>query len=77
VLKKHTQNIPIVFANSTDPVGQGLVASLARPGGNVTGASTRTHELSGKRLQLLKLVLQFVQQFRVPIKKSKKICHRR
>jgi putative ABC transport system substrate-binding protein len=62
VVKKHTQNIPIVFTNSTDPVGQGLVASLARPGGNVTGASTRTHELAGKRLQLLQEVVPLVKR---------------
>jgi len=62
VVKKHTQDIPIVFTNSTDPVAQGLVASLARPGGNVTGASTRTHELAGKRLQLLQEVVPLVKR---------------
>jgi putative ABC transport system substrate-binding protein len=62
VVKKHTQNIPIVFTNSTDPVRQGLVASLAQPGGNVTGASTRNHELAGKRLQLLKEAVPLVKR---------------
>jgi len=57
VVKKHTRNIPIVFANADDPVGLGLVASLARPGGNATGPSTRSTELIGKRLQLLKETL--------------------
>jgi putative ABC transport system substrate-binding protein len=61
-VKNHTQTIPIVFANSTDPVGQGLVASLARPGGNVTGTSTRTHELAGKRLQLLQEVVPLAKR---------------
>jgi putative tryptophan/tyrosine transport system substrate-binding protein len=51
--KSFTQTIPIVMATSTDPVGNGLVASLHRPGGNVTGASLQTAELAGKRLQLL------------------------
>lgn len=57
VLKKHTRDIPIVFTMSQDPVGEGLVPSLARPGGNATGTSTRNNELTGKRLQLLKEVL--------------------
>ncbi len=51
--KTVTQTIPIVMATSNDPVGTGLVASLNRPGGNVTGSSLQTDELSGKRLQLL------------------------
>jgi len=49
-----TTTIPIVFAATGDPVGAGLVASLARPGGNVTGLSSNAPELSGKRLELLK-----------------------
>src|SRR5499427_2830049 len=51
--KTVTQTVPIVMATSTDPVGTGLVANLNRPGGNITGASLQTAELSGKRLQLL------------------------
>ena len=53
-LKRETQTIPIVMGNSSDPVGTGFVASLARPGGNVTGLSTMSPELSGKRLELLR-----------------------
>jgi len=53
-VKQQTQTIPIVMANSTDPVATGLVASLARPGGNVTGFSMMFPELSAKRLELLK-----------------------
>jgi putative ABC transport system substrate-binding protein len=53
-VKQQTSTIPIVMANSTDPVETGFVASLARPGGNVTGHSTISPELSGKRLELLK-----------------------
>jgi putative tryptophan/tyrosine transport system substrate-binding protein len=48
-----TQTLPIVMATSADPVGTGLVASLARPGGNVTGLTDLAIELSGKRLELL------------------------
>jgi putative tryptophan/tyrosine transport system substrate-binding protein len=51
--KTVTQTIPIVMATSTDPVGNGLVASLHRPGGNVTGPSLQTAELAGKRVELL------------------------
>jgi ABC-type uncharacterized transport system substrate-binding protein len=49
-----TTTIPIVMAVSGDPVGEGLVASLAWPGGNITGLSSRAPEVSGKRLELLK-----------------------
>ena len=52
--KKATSTIPIVMPNMSDPTGEGFVASLARPGGNVTGLSSITPELSGKRLELLK-----------------------
>jgi putative tryptophan/tyrosine transport system substrate-binding protein len=53
VARQATTTIPIVFIIVNDPVGQGFVASLARPGGNVTGLSTLSSELSGKRLELL------------------------
>ena len=56
-VKQQTQTIPIVMVNSTDPVGTGFVASLARPGGNVTGLSTISPDLSGKRLELLREVV--------------------
>jgi putative tryptophan/tyrosine transport system substrate-binding protein len=52
--KKATASIPIVMANTGDPVGEGLVASLARPGGNVTGFSSMSFELATKRLEILK-----------------------
>src|SRR4030095_5143312 len=48
---------PIVMTNAGDPVDQGFVASLARPGGNITGLSSLTHDLAGKRLELLKETL--------------------
>ena len=53
-LKQATSTIPIVFAVAGDPVGNGLVASLARPGGNVTGLSLLQAETAGKRLELLR-----------------------
>jgi putative ABC transport system substrate-binding protein len=52
--KKASAAIPIVFAGSPDPVGTGIVSSLARPGGNITGLSTMAPDLDGKRLELLK-----------------------
>jgi len=55
--KEATNTIPIVMTNEGDPVGTGFVASLARPGGNITGLSTLAPELSGKRLELLKEVV--------------------
>jgi putative tryptophan/tyrosine transport system substrate-binding protein len=51
--KQGSATIPIVMASAGDPVGSGLVASLARPGGNVTGLSLMVPELAGKRLELL------------------------
>jgi putative tryptophan/tyrosine transport system substrate-binding protein len=55
--KQATTVIPIVFAAAGDPVGAGLVASLARPGGNVTGLSAQTADLAAKRLEILREVV--------------------
>ena len=55
--KEATVTIPIVMAQDTDPVGSGFVASLARPGGNITGLSTLASELGGKQLDLLKEII--------------------
>ena len=60
VAMQATSTIPIIFATAGDPVGNGLVASLARPGGNATGLTNITEELSGKRLELLKEALPTV-----------------
>ena len=63
--KDATTSIPIVMAHGGDPVAQGFVASLARPGANVTGIANLSAELSGKRLELLKDV--FPKLFRVAV----------
>src|SRR5262245_18673968 len=52
--KAATSTIPIVMTQDPDPVGNGFIASLARPGGNVTGLSSLSPEISGKQLELLK-----------------------
>jgi putative ABC transport system substrate-binding protein len=56
-VKEETSTIPIVMTQDNDPVGNGFVASLARPGGNITGLATLRSELSGKRLELLKEIV--------------------
>jgi putative ABC transport system substrate-binding protein len=55
--KKATNTIPIVMARDPDPVANGFIASLARPGGNITGLSTLSVEISGKQLELLKEIV--------------------
>ncbi|HSE84728.1 MAG TPA: ABC transporter substrate-binding protein, partial [Candidatus Binatia bacterium] len=55
--KEATATIPIVMTQDPDPVGSGFVASLARPGGNITGLSTLSPEINGKRLELLKEIV--------------------
>ena len=57
IVKEATTTIPIVMGYDNDPVGSGFVASLARPGGNITGLSALFPELSGKRLELLKEII--------------------
>jgi putative ABC transport system substrate-binding protein len=63
--KQATSVIPIVFAVAGDPVGSGLVASLARPGGNVTGLSLQQSDLAAKRLELLRQVMPSLRRFAV------------
>jgi putative ABC transport system substrate-binding protein len=63
--KQATRTLPIVFVSAVDPVTDGLVASLARPGGNVTGLATLAPELVGKRLEQLKQVVPGVSQVAV------------
>jgi putative tryptophan/tyrosine transport system substrate-binding protein len=63
--KQATATIPIVFALAADPVGSGLVASLARPGGNVTGLSILSSDLAGKRIELLREVLPGLRRLAV------------
>jgi len=60
-----TSTIPIVFAVAVDPVGDGMVASLARPGGNVTGLSAQTADLAGKRIELLRQLLPNLRRLAV------------
>jgi putative tryptophan/tyrosine transport system substrate-binding protein len=62
VAKHATQTVPIVMVAAGDPVGAGFVASLARPGGNITGMSTMAAELVGKQLELLKEVVPKVSR---------------
>jgi putative ABC transport system substrate-binding protein len=63
--KQETSTIPIVFAIAVDPVGSGIVASLARPGGNVTGLSVQSTDLAGKRLEILREVLPSLRRLAV------------
>ena len=63
--KRATATIPIVMTSAGDPLGSGLVASLARPGGNVTGLSLMAPDLGGKRLELLKEVLPKISRVAV------------
>jgi len=65
VAKQATSVIPIVFTLAQDPIGVGLVASLARPGGNVTGLSQQQAELAGKRIELLREVVPNIRRLAI------------
>ena len=65
--KQATSVIPIVFAAVADPVGSGLVASLARPGGNITGVSIQATDLAGKRLELLREVVPGLRRLAIMV----------
>jgi putative tryptophan/tyrosine transport system substrate-binding protein len=62
-VKQSTQVIPIIFAAANDPIGSGLVVSLARPGGNVTGLSNQSTDLAAKRLELMREVVPGARHF--------------
>jgi ABC-type uncharacterized transport system substrate-binding protein len=64
-VKEATSVIPIVFTQVPDPVGSNLVTSLARPGGNLTGLSSMTSDLAGKRIQLLREVIPSLRQLAI------------
>lgn len=64
-LKKVTGSIPIVFAAAVDPLGSGLVANLAHPGGNVTGLSMQATDIAGKRLELLREVVPSLRRLAI------------
>jgi putative ABC transport system substrate-binding protein len=63
--KKATSVIPIVFGTAGDPVANGLVASLARPGGNVTGLSNQSADIAGKRIELLREVVPSLRRLAI------------
>ena len=75
--KEATVTIPIVMAQDHDPVGNGFVASLARPGGNITGLSTLAPELSGKRLELLKEIIPRLSRVAVLGNSTTRAPHKR
>ena len=66
-VKRATSVIPIVFPTANEPVGSGLVASLARPGGNATGLSMQQTDLAGKRLELLREIVPGLRRLGVLI----------
>jgi ABC-type uncharacterized transport system substrate-binding protein len=75
VVKRATGTIPIVFMTEGDPVGSGLVASLARPGGNLTGLTVFADELAGKRLELIKEVIPKISRVAVLRHSTSDVSH--
>jgi putative ABC transport system substrate-binding protein len=75
--KAATSTIPIVMAQDPDPVGNGFVASLARPGGNITGLSSVGADLAGKRLELFREILPKLSRVAVIGTSTKRATYRR
>ncbi len=75
-VKRATSVIPIVFAASGDPVGSGLVASLARPGGNLTGLSVQSIEAANKRVELLRQVVPNLRRLAIIIDRNNPVIIR-
>jgi putative tryptophan/tyrosine transport system substrate-binding protein len=75
--KEATSTIPIVMTFDPDPVGNGFVASLARPGGNITGLATLAPELSGKQLELLKEIVPKLSRVAVFGIRSNRVTRKR
>jgi putative ABC transport system substrate-binding protein len=65
VAKRVTSAVPIVFTIAADPLGDGMVASLARPGGNVTGLSTQAVDAASKRLEILREIIPSLRRFAI------------
>jgi ABC transporter substrate binding protein len=70
-----TASIPIVFPVAVDPVGSGVVASLSRPGGNVTGLSLQGPEVAGKRIELLRAIVPAMRQLVVLANEKEVTCY--
>jgi putative ABC transport system substrate-binding protein len=68
--KRATSQIPIVFAPAGDPLASGLVASLARPGGNITGLSNQTADIAGKRVELLRELTGQMRRLAIMVKSN-------
>jgi putative tryptophan/tyrosine transport system substrate-binding protein len=68
--KRATSQIPIVFAPAGDPLASGLVASLARPGGNITGLSNQTADIAGKRVELLRELAGQMRRLAIMVKSN-------
>ena len=73
VAKAVTATIPVVIVSVADPVGTGLVQSVARPGGNITGVTNITAELAGKRLEIIKEIVPAATRIAVLINPTTRI----
>ena len=65
IIKQTSSTIPLVFAIANDPLGAGLVASLARPGGHITGLSQLAADLGGKRVELIREIIPTMKRLAI------------
>jgi putative ABC transport system substrate-binding protein len=81
-IRQVTSEIPTVFASAGDPVATGLVASLARPGGNITGLANQTQDITGKRIELVKELVPGLRRLAIfttsmrPARRMPECCRR-